>query len=122
MTAVRFDLQCEGDIEKFSKWSRERVLAKKQTDVVLSVPNLHWPPMVIEILVQAAADDPDSDEVYMNVDFDIKYVDPDMVVTEDDLSEMLDDMTEEELKDWISDMLSEFESEKDDEEDQGDDQ
>jgi hypothetical protein len=78
--------------------------------------------MVIEILVQAAADDPDSDEVYMNVDFDIKYVDPDMVVTEDDLSEMLDDMTEEELKDWISDMLSEFESEKDDEEDQGDDQ
>lgn len=115
MKPVRFDLHCEGDIEKFAKWAQERVDAKKKTQVMLGVPNLHWPFMVIDMLVNHASDKPDVDEVYMDVDFDIKHIDEDQLLTEDSIEEMLGDMTEEELRDWIDNMLDEYESDKDDE-------
>ncbi len=115
MKPVRFDLHCEGDIEKFARWAQERVDAKKKTQVMLGVPNLHWPGMVIDMLLDYAADKPDADEVYMDVDFEIKHVDEDMVITEDKLEEFLEEMSEDELRDWIDDMLDDYESDKDNE-------
>ncbi len=119
MKPVRFDLHCEGDIEKFAKWSRERVNAKKTTDVMLGVPNLHWPMMVIQMLIDDD-DDTVQDDVYLNIDFDIKYVDDDMVLTEDDLEDMLNGLSDEEIADFIEDMLDEHESSKEDDEEEKD--
>ena len=121
MKPVRFDLKCEGDIEKFSAWSRDRVQQQKTTEVVLGVPNLHWPRMVIDMLIQEADGDADADQVYMNIDFEIKYVDDDLVLTEDDLEDMFKDMSDEEFQDFIEDVLEQHESEKEEEEEGDDD-
>lgn len=120
MKPVRFDLHCEGDIEKFSRWARDRVSKKKKTEVVLGVPNLRWPSMVVDMLVKEAEGEPDADDVYMDIDFDIKYIDDDLVATEEDIEEMFEDMTNEEIQDWINDMLAEFEDEKNKEGDDDD--
>ena len=113
MTRVRFDLKCEGDIEKFSKWARERVTAKKKTEVVLGVPNLHWPRMVVDMLLKDAEEEEDADNVYMDVDFDVKHVDLDLAVSEDELQDMIEDMSDEEIQEWIDDMLDQYEEDKD---------
>jgi hypothetical protein len=115
MKPVRFDLTCEGDVEEFLVWAKERVASKKQTSVVLGVPNLHWPSMVIDMLLSSSEDEPDVDQVYMDVDFDIKHVDDSMVLNEDDIEDMLNDMDEDELRNWIDKMLDDYESDKDDE-------
>jgi len=111
MKSVRFDIRCEGDIEAYITFSKERVLAKKETCVTLGVPTLAWPEMIIDMFQQDTWGMPPSDKVYMSVDFDVANEDLDLILDGDDLDEWeakLAAMDDDELTFFIEDMLDEM--------------
>ena len=123
MNNIRFDIKCEGDIEAYIAFSKERVLAKKETSVTLGVPTMAWPEMIIDMFQQDTWGMPKSDKVYMSVDFDVANEDGDLL-DEDDLDSWeakLAAMDDDEIEDFISDMLKEMEDKINDSDDESDD-
>lgn len=110
MNNVRFDIKCEGDIEAYIAFSKERVLAKKETSVTLGVPTMAWPEMIIDMFQQDTWGMPKSDKVYMSVDFDVANEDGD-ILDEHDLDgweAKLAAMDDDEIQDFINDMMDEL--------------
>ena len=123
MNHIRFDIKCEGDIEAYIAFSKERVLAKKETSVTLGVPTMAWPEMIIDMFQQDTWGMPKSDKVYMSVDFDVANEDGD-ILDEHDLDgweAKLAAMDDDEIEDFISDMLKEMEDKINDSDDESDD-
>ena len=126
MNNVRFDIKCEGDIEAYIAFSKERVLAQKETSVTLGVPTMAWPEMIIDMFQQDTWGMPKSDKVYMSVDFDVANEDGDLLdeIDLDGWEAKLAAMDDEEIQEFINDMFDEMDQKypKPDSDDESDDE
>lgn len=117
---VTMKVSCEGDMEHTIKYIVARAKAKTYTELTVSVPNIQWPDMFMDLAALSMGQLEETDGEYVRVVFDLREQ-PDLDDLElDDLDGLVDklsDMDDDQLQDWINDILEDLEDVDDEDED-----